>query len=187
MIRQAISCDVCGAEKKQTNHWYVASDQGGELRVSGWSSRNRLRSGTKHLCGQTCLHKLVDEFISRSLEGRSPSVDASETESRFEPKFSGTDTSLTSKSAYRELNSSAKTFVPPPASALPQRILAPAPAAVVAMPARLLADPPRPIVAEPVVEPSPNFASSHWRAEAWERERKREMRTDSSSRRRKSS
>ena len=70
MIRQAISCDICGTEKKQTNHWFVAYDQGGELRVSGWNSRNRLRPGSKHLCGQTCLHKLVDEFMARALTAK---------------------------------------------------------------------------------------------------------------------
>ncbi len=64
MIRQAISCDICGAEKKQTNHWFVVWEQVGELRVSGWNSRNRLRTGSKHLCGQACLHKLVDEFMA---------------------------------------------------------------------------------------------------------------------------
>ena len=70
MIRQAISCDICGTEKKQTNHWFVAYDQGGELRVSGWNSRNRLRPGSKHLCGQTCLHKLVDDFMAQALSTR---------------------------------------------------------------------------------------------------------------------
>jgi len=39
VIRQAISCDICGSEKKQTNHWFVAYDQSGELRISGWLSR----------------------------------------------------------------------------------------------------------------------------------------------------
>ena len=71
MIRQAISCDICGAEKKQTNHWFVAYNQAGELRVSGWNSRNRLRAESKHLCGQTCLHKLVDEFMAKAISGRS--------------------------------------------------------------------------------------------------------------------
>jgi len=70
VIRQAISCDICGSEKRQTNHWFVAYDQGGELRVAGWSSRNRLRPGSKHLCGQTCLHKLVDEFMAKAISGR---------------------------------------------------------------------------------------------------------------------
>jgi len=35
--------------------------------VSGWNSRNRLRPGSKHLCGQTCLHKLVDDFMAKLL------------------------------------------------------------------------------------------------------------------------
>lgn len=69
MIRQAISCDICGREKQLTNHWFVACNKGGELRLSGWSSRNRLRAEARHLCGQTCLHKLVDEFITRALDG----------------------------------------------------------------------------------------------------------------------
>ncbi len=70
MIRQAISCDICGNEKRQTNHWFVAYDQAGELRISGFNSRNRLKAGTKHLCGQICLHKLVDEFLARTLPER---------------------------------------------------------------------------------------------------------------------
>ncbi len=74
MIRQAISCDVCGSEKRQTNHWFIAHEQGDELRISGWSSRNRLRPGFKHLCGQTCLHKLLDEFVARTLDARGPVV-----------------------------------------------------------------------------------------------------------------
>ncbi|HET6207961.1 MAG TPA: hypothetical protein VFD98_14190, partial [Terracidiphilus sp.] len=70
MIRQAISCDICGAEKKQTNHWFVAYTHAGEFRVSGWSAQRRLRAGTKHLCGQTCLNKLLDEFIARTATAR---------------------------------------------------------------------------------------------------------------------
>ena len=65
MIRQAISCDVCGTEKRQTNHWFVAFEQAGELRLGGWTSRNRARPGSKHLCGQTCVHKLVDEYMAQ--------------------------------------------------------------------------------------------------------------------------
>ncbi len=70
VIRQAISCDICASEKRQTNHWFVAYEQGGELRVSGWSSRHKLRPGSKHLCGQTCLHKLVDEFMAKAIAVR---------------------------------------------------------------------------------------------------------------------
>ena len=80
MIRQAISCDICASEKKQTNHWFVAYEQAGELRVSGWNSRNRQRPGAKHLCGQTCLHKLVDDFMARTLVKVPASSEVSEQE-----------------------------------------------------------------------------------------------------------
>jgi hypothetical protein len=74
VIRQAISCDICGTEKQLTNHWFVAYDQGGELRVGCWNSHNRKRPGALHLCGQTCLHKLVDDFMARALAARAPSI-----------------------------------------------------------------------------------------------------------------
>ena len=59
---------------QRTNHWFVAYDQGAELRISGWNSRSRLRAGAKHLCGHTCLHKLVDDFMARTLAVRVPLV-----------------------------------------------------------------------------------------------------------------
>ena len=100
MIRQAISCDICAAEKRQTNHWFVAYEQGGELRVSGWTSRHRLRPDSKHLCGQTCLHKLVDEFMAKSIavraQRRGEAVEAVEVET--EPAVLD-DTSLTAPAA----------------------------------------------------------------------------------------
>jgi len=51
---------------QRSNHWFVAYDRGAELRLTTWDSKARLRSGAKHLCGQTCLHKLVDEFMVRT-------------------------------------------------------------------------------------------------------------------------
>lgn len=65
MIRQAISCDICAREMQNPNHWFVVYDRGAELRVVRWASRPRLRTNVRHLCGQTCLHKLVDEFTAR--------------------------------------------------------------------------------------------------------------------------
>jgi hypothetical protein len=164
VIRQAISCDICGTEKKQTNHWFVAYDQGGELRVSGWSSRNRLRAGSKHLCGQTCLHKLVDDFMARSLSVRTqPGAEA-------EPETLATDASLTSEAVYAEVESSAR-LLTPSEPVLPIRPLRRPAAELVAMPGRFQPDEP----AIPLDEP-PHYASRNWRAEAWDRERERELR-----------
>jgi hypothetical protein len=169
VIRQAISCDICGSEKKQTNHWFVAYDQGGELRISGWSSRNRLRPGTKHLCGQTCLHKLVDEFMARILAVRLQPGAAAEGEAEA-PALATTDTSLTSDAAYGEDESSA-CLLTPPEPTLPMRPLLKPAAELLAMPGR-----PQTGASAPLPDESARFASRNWRAEAWDRERERELR-----------
>ncbi len=199
MIRQAISCDICASEKRQTNHWFVAYEQGGELRVSGWSSRHKLRPGSKHLCGQTCLHKLVDEFIAKAI-----AVRAQRPVEEVDPDPAAvSDVSLTSDAAYLhsaniELESSARIITPtaiaPPVNTsarllhparpevAPTEIAPPLPmeAKPVCRPQpELVTMPPRPQTAEhsSAAEDSPRFASRNWRAAAWEREREREMRT----------
>lgn len=167
MIRQAISCDICGTEKKQTNHWFVAHDQGGELRVSGWSSRDRLRPGTKHLCGQTCLHKLVDEFMARTLAGRVQQPAAEE--AKAGEQTPGIDASLTSDAAYQDFESSARLIETPTPASVPRPPLR-KPELVPAAPKAHAADA---VVSE---EEPPRYTSRNWRAEAWERERERELR-----------
>ncbi len=75
MIRQAISCDICGTEMINANHWFVAYDRGPELRIGAWSAHNRVKASARHLCGHKCLHKLVDDFMARTLSAQaSPSV-----------------------------------------------------------------------------------------------------------------
>jgi hypothetical protein len=216
VIRQAISCDICATEKRQTNHWFVAYEQAGELRVSGWSSRHKLRPGSKHLCGQTCLHKLVDEFMAKSIAVRTQRP-ANEAVEEVDPELPAVsqpghevsgyglsraansngapvsgpavpaaskppavrDASLTSSAAYPEPDSSARLIVPP--AIVPQAVTPPAP--VLPRPAyrpqpELVTTPPRPHLANPIahLEESPRYASRNWRAEAWERERERELR-----------
>ena len=169
MIRQAITCDICGSEKKQTNHWFVAYDQSGELRVSGWNSRNRLRPGSKHLCGQTCLHKLVDEFMAQDLAVRGQPAAAAKCET--ERQRADIDSSLKTELAFEEFESSAR-LITTPTPIAPMRPLVMPPVEVVAMPSRVRAqEADTPLSSEP-----PNFASRNWRIEAWKREREREMR-----------
>ena len=161
MIRQAISCDICGNEKKQTNHWFVAYEQAGELRVTGWSSRNRLRPGTRHLCGQICLHKLVDDFMARAIDQKMQSAAPEKSTAR-------TDASLTSRAAYEGAEPLAR-LITPCSTALPIPASKPA-AELVAMTGKQRTDTVIPLPDEP------RYASRNWRAEAWEREREREMR-----------
>jgi hypothetical protein len=178
MIRQAISCDICAAEKRQTNHWFVAYEQGGELRVSGWTSRHRLRPDSKHLCGQTCLHKLVDEFMAKSIAVRAQRRGEA-VEAEAEPAVLD-DTSLTAPAAQvaaatrvaaeaAEVESSAR-LITTPAPAPPKPAYRPLPE-IVTMPSRPLPQIPPPLPADTL-----RYASRRWHAEAWERERERELR-----------
>jgi hypothetical protein len=173
VIRQAISCDICATEKRQTNHWFVAYEQGGELRVSGWSSRHKLRPGSKHLCGQTCLHKLVDEFMAKSIAVRAQRPPDERVEEIDPEPPAAVDASLTSSAAYPHAanidpESSAR-ITTPPARVLPKLAYRPQPE-LVTMPPRPHAD------YTPTVEETPRYVSRNWRAEAWERERLRELR-----------
>jgi len=192
MIRQAISCDICAAEKRQTNHWFVAYEQGGELRVSGWTSRHRLRPDSKHLCGQTCLHKLVDEFMAKSIAVRAQRRGEA-VEAEAEPTVLD-DTSLTAPAAQvaaatrvaatraaaaeaaaaeaaeaAEIESSAR-LITTPAPLPPKPASRPLPE-IVTMPSRALPQIPTPLPADTL-----RYASRRWHAEAWERERERELR-----------
>ena len=76
MIRQIVSCDICGEEKERTNHWFVAYDQEGEFRVSGLTASNSLDVAAKHLCGESCVHKLLDEFLISTEAGHTQRVSA---------------------------------------------------------------------------------------------------------------
>jgi hypothetical protein len=178
VIRQAISCDICGSEKRQAKNWFVAWDEGEELRLSGWNSCNQMSPAAKHLCGQTCLHKLVDEFMAREmareLEARTqiPLAQAME-----QPRVlvEAVDTSLTSDAAYDDFESSARLISIPVELPLPAAIV-PRPAALrpplEMFPAAASGDT---VKLAPPPEEAPRFATPNWRAEAWEREREREQ------------
>lgn len=187
VIRQTITCDICGAEKKQTNHWFVVHEQGDELRLTGWNSRSRLRAGSKHLCGQVCLHKLADIFMARVIaEKAAPAKETATDESlltrptpeRLPERLlieDGADIDL-------DLNfeSSARLITPPSLLAIAAQSAQSdlkAPSESKPHP-ELVPAPPR-FKTEEILsslnEP-PRNTSRQSRADAWEREREREQR-----------
>ena len=180
MIRQAISCDICGMEKKQTNHWFVAYDQGEELRLSGWNARSRLRPGSKHLCGQTCLHKLVDDFLAKALSSRMSRAAQNDAEDELARPVVKTDVSLTSSVAYEEVESSARLITTPAPvspsllSATPELVSPARPPQRMQMELVALPSKARDEEAAVAINEPPRYASRNWRAAAWERERERE-------------
>jgi hypothetical protein len=165
VIRQTISCDICKSEKRQSNHWFVAFEQGMELRLSGWSSRYRTRPGAKHLCGQACVYRLMEDFMAR-VAAMKPEAEREKTAPersrvRMDARPDGRmdarmDTSLTSNAAYIEVESA--------------RVIRPA-AELVTMPGK-----PEAVERPAQLDEAPVYGSRNWRVEAWERERGREQR-----------
>ncbi|MDE1178690.1 MAG: hypothetical protein PW789_19115 [Edaphobacter sp.] len=71
MIRQAINCDICGAERlESTSFWFVADEIGGEIRLRGWDASKKSRRGARHLCGQKCVQHLMDNFTAAIVAGQ---------------------------------------------------------------------------------------------------------------------
>ena len=66
MITQSISCDMCGVQKREANHWFIAYKEAREIRISGWASPRRLSAGTAHLCGERCVHRFLSDFIAHA-------------------------------------------------------------------------------------------------------------------------
>jgi hypothetical protein len=93
MIRQAINCDMCGAERLEpTSHWFVADELGGELRLRGWESPKGSRKNVKHLCGQKCVQRLMDNFTASMMAGLQMGKSAKEV--AFEKKEPLTQTAI---------------------------------------------------------------------------------------------
>jgi len=170
MIRQAISCDICGTEMQHAHHWFVAYDRGSELRVSGWNARARMRGGARHLCGQKCLHKLVDDFMARTLAADSePALtekrkadlkEVAHSASRVDDNTSALaspSVAVRVGSSYRfeeDCESSARLVTPAESSKHQTSEMA---------------------------RELPSYASRAWRSQAWKREQEREQREASSS------
>ena len=144
------------------------------LRAGGRAARQRLELAppaapdSKHLCGQTCLHKLVDEFMAKSIAVRAQrALDMDEAARRIagycrcQPDLRRGATS--SWNRRRDCSRRLRRFHPSP-------LFRPQPE-LVTMPSRPHAEDFPPIPAE-----TPRYASRNWRAEAWERERERELR-----------
>jgi hypothetical protein len=67
MKRTSYNCDICGVERKEANHWFVATKDAVCFSIEAWDAaeiENDLDSmNAIHLCGQVCAHKLLDRFL----------------------------------------------------------------------------------------------------------------------------
>ncbi len=67
------SCDGCGAERKEANHWFTVDGQNCGLdRLLIYPFQDI--EGGEHYCGEVCLHKRVAEFTGKNRKWSAPDV-----------------------------------------------------------------------------------------------------------------
>ena len=64
------SCEVCGVLKGASNHWFrvVATDR--SLMIMPWGQQLYMQAeNEKHLCGDVCIGKLVQDWLGKQKAG----------------------------------------------------------------------------------------------------------------------
>ena len=57
-------CDVCGAEKKEKNHWWLLGvSLGGPMELRLWDEKTAQVANWQHLCGEKCVMAQVGKFM----------------------------------------------------------------------------------------------------------------------------
>ena len=65
MIVKAYKCEGCGADRKETNHWFCIRQTPKTVVLCKWedAGRNLNSSKTKHFCGRNCAIKYISELM----------------------------------------------------------------------------------------------------------------------------
>jgi hypothetical protein len=72
MRLDTIQCDVCGIERKEANHWFVAIVPRGEdsgvpgiaFGPLGVDVSDNPNLGIEHICSQACAHKRLSQWFT---------------------------------------------------------------------------------------------------------------------------
>lgn len=63
---EQILCDCgCGQVRQPSNHWrMVRINKAGAWTICDWTEGLKNRSDVKYAAGQSCCHKMLDQFLS---------------------------------------------------------------------------------------------------------------------------
>ena len=67
MRQTTIKCDVCGIEKKESNHWWTVERISVETLCIRRFDIKIAASGTKDICGDTCVMKITQRFLATGI------------------------------------------------------------------------------------------------------------------------
>jgi hypothetical protein len=58
---EAVRCDVCDILKREVNRWWKVKQMSDHIRV--YKAEEQADQPRKDVCGQSCLHRLVDRWM----------------------------------------------------------------------------------------------------------------------------
>lgn len=64
-------CDVCGRRKGDANHWFLIFPGVKECIIRPWDATFSNHGMWSHICGDECLHKKLQEFLTSCLTSHS--------------------------------------------------------------------------------------------------------------------
>jgi hypothetical protein len=63
-MRQILyTCDVCGVQKKEANHWFIIFTCYPGTRLYKWSAADPTDKQAVHLCGENCVNRKIMQLI----------------------------------------------------------------------------------------------------------------------------
>lgn len=69
-IVQKITCDVCGAERKEANHWWMGEEGNSFSSPKFHDWDETLLATSMHICGEECAHAAISAWFSQRMNSR---------------------------------------------------------------------------------------------------------------------
>lgn len=71
MRSEVYLCDICGRERGEANHWFMADMATSGITLMCWKSGNLSHvDDISHLCSEECCHTLLSRFLGGEKEGQ---------------------------------------------------------------------------------------------------------------------
>ena len=66
---EVFTCDVCGQQKQETNHWFMLFEHLDKLVITTWvtsdPTAHKKAANVKHVCGEGCAQKALSKWMNR--------------------------------------------------------------------------------------------------------------------------
>ena len=62
---EGYTCDVCGVQRGESNHWFMSRYGEGYFRIEEWNAQSAKLPTCKHICGSQCATKCLNQTLEQ--------------------------------------------------------------------------------------------------------------------------